>query len=445
MSTQTRKYIFHVSGTHCASCKIFIEDTLREQHFIKNAHVNLQQECVEVETDSNQSPEELAQILTEKIKRNGYKLSVEKSIKEKQGNDVIWKALPIGLSFLILFFLLQKSGILNLGIGGQTTPATSFIIGLIASVSSCLAIVGGLVLSLSAKISEDNVSDTKTFLLFHAGRLVSFAVLGGILGAVGGAIGINFTFTAILGLLASVVMLLLGLNLVGVFAKNNIALPSGIFQKVFSVFRRIEHKTFTPLIIGFATFFLPCGFTQSMQVSALGSGSFMSGLLIMLAFALGTLPMLALLSFGSASFAHGKHAPLFFKSAGVVVIGLGLFAFLTGLAGLGIINPLNNIDSTSKQSVQNVEIRDGIQYVTIAAKAGYSPEISTAKAGIPTKLVVETNGTYDCSAALVIRSIGYQKILPQTGEEIIDLGTPQAGVIQGLCSMGMYNFAVNFI
>lgn len=334
-----KSYTFHVSGTHCASCKIFIEDTLNEQIGIERTHVDLKSETVSIDTTLEESQHKLAEILTEKIKHNGYSLSVEKKVKEKQNGDVIWKALPIGIGFLVLFFLLQKSGILNLGIGGQTTPVTSFIIGLIASVSSCLAIVGGLVLSLSAKISQDNVSDTKTFVLFHAGRLVSFAALGGVLGAVGSAIGINFMLTSILGLLASVVMLLLGLNLVGVFEKNKVALPSGLFN----FFRRIEHKTFTPLVLGFATFFLPCGFTQSMQVSALGSGSFMSGLFIMLAFALGTLPMLVLLSFGSASFAHGKHAPLFFKSAGIVVIGLGLFAFLAGLAGLGIINPLFNI------------------------------------------------------------------------------------------------------
>ncbi len=334
-----KTYTFHVSGTHCASCKIFIEDTLNEQIGIERASVDLKGETISVDTTLDESQHKLAEILTEKIQHNGYSLSVEKKAKEKIDDGVIWKAIPIGLAFLILFFLLQKSGILNLGIGGQTTPVTSFIIGLIASVSSCLAIVGGLVLSLSAKVSQDNVSDTKTFVLFHAGRLVSFAVLGGVLGLVGNAIGINFTFTAILGLLASIVMLLLGLNLVGVFAKNKIALPSGLFN----FFRRIEHKTFTPLVLGFATFFLPCGFTQSMQVSALSSGSFMSGLLIMLAFALGTLPMLVLLSFGSASFAHGKHAPLFFKSAGIIVIGLGLFALLAGLAGLGIINPLFNI------------------------------------------------------------------------------------------------------
>lgn len=334
-----KKNIFHVSGTHCTSCKILIEDALNEQTIVRNARVNLKNETVEVETDSEENPEELARILTSTIQANGYTLSVEKSTKVLQETDTIWKALPIGLGVLVLFFLLQRSGILNLGLGGQTTPITSFIIGLIASVSSCLAIVGGLVLSLSAKISQDDVSDTKTFTLFHAGRIVSFAVLGGLLGVVGGVVGINFTLTALLGILASVVMVLLGLNLVGVFAKNKLSLPSNVFN----FFRKIEHKTLTPLILGFATFFLPCGFTQSMQVSALSSGSFVSGMLIMLAFALGTLPMLLLLSFGSASFAHSKYAPLFFKSAGVVVIGLGLFALLAGLAGLGVINPLFTI------------------------------------------------------------------------------------------------------
>ncbi len=333
-----KKYTFHVSGTHCASCKIFIEDVLQEQQFVKKVKVDLKAQTVEIETDSADSPEEIASFLTSKTKQNGYTLSVEK-INQEEKDNVIWKAIPIGLLVLILFFLVQKSGIFNLGLGGKTTPTTSFIIGLIASVSSCLAIVGGLVLSLSVKISEDNISDTKTFILFHTSRLISFAILGGVLGLIGNAIGINFTFTAILGLIASVVMLILGLNLIGVFAKNKIALPSGIFK----LFRKVEHKTFTPLVIGFGTFFLPCGFTQSMQVVAVSSGSFMSGMLIMFAFALGTFPMLAFLSFGSASFAHGRHAPLFFKSAGVVVIGFGIFALLSGLVGLGIISPLFNI------------------------------------------------------------------------------------------------------
>jgi sulfite exporter TauE/SafE/copper chaperone CopZ len=333
------KYTFHVSGTHCASCKILIEDVLGEEEIVKNVKVDLKNATVDIETDSSKSKEELVEMLGSKLKTNGYILSVENIKVEKQNNDILWQAIPIGLGFLILFFLLQKSGILNLGFGGKTTPTTSFIVGLIASVSSCLAIVGGLVLSLSAKMSQDNVSDKKTFILFHIGRLVSFGLLGGALGLVGNIIGINFTLTAILGIIASTVMIFLGLNLVGIFEKNKIVFPSGIFK----FFRKIEHKTFTPLLVGFGTFFLPCGFTQSMQVVALSSGSFLNGSLIMFAFALGTLPVLLLLSFGSSSFANSKYANLFFKSAGIVVIGLGLFALLGGLIALGIINPLFNI------------------------------------------------------------------------------------------------------
>lgn len=330
---------FHVSGTHCASCKIFIEDTLNEQIGINRTNVDLKREIVSIDTTLDESQHKLAEILTEKIKHNGYSLSVEKKTRERKDNGVIWQALPIGLAFLALFFIIQKSGVLNFGLGGTVTPVTSFIIGLVASVSSCLAVVGGLVLSLSATVSQDKISDVKPMMLFHGGRLISFAVLGGVLGAIGSAIGISFTLTAILGIIASVVMIVLGLNLVGLFEKNLIALPSGFF----SFFRKVEHKTIAPFLVGVGTFFLPCGFTQAMQVAALSSGSFLSGLLIMTAFALGTLPMLALLSFGSASFAQSKHSPLFFKSAGVLVIGLGAFALLAGLAGLGIIDPLFNI------------------------------------------------------------------------------------------------------
>lgn len=334
-----RTYTFHVSGTHCPSCKILIEDTLNEQIGIDHTDVDLKKETVSISTTLDESPHRLAEILTGKIKRNGYSLSVDKEPRATKSSGVIWQALPIGLAFLALFFMVQKSGILNFGLGGSVTPITSFIFGLVASVSSCLAVVGGLVLSLSATVSQDKISDAKPMVLFHVGRLISFAILGGVLGAIGSAIGISFTLTAILGIIASVVMIVLGLNLVGLFDKNVIALPSGFF----SFFRTIEHKTLAPFLVGVGTFFLPCGFTQAMQVAALSSGSFLSGLLIMSAFALGTLPMLSLLSFGSASFALSNHAPLFFKSAGVVVIGLGAFAFLAGLAGLGIIEPLFSI------------------------------------------------------------------------------------------------------
>lgn len=113
---------------------------------------------------------------------------------------------------------------------------------------------------------------------------------------------------------------------------------------------------------------------------------------------------------------------------------------------LGLIVGIGIIFTGSAKETQSVEIKDGIQYITVNAKGGYSPKISTAQAGIPTKLIMKTSGAYDCSASLVINSIGYRKILPPSGEEVIDIGIPKAGVpLQGVCGMGMYSFQVKFI
>ncbi len=131
------------------------------------------------------------------------------------------------------------------------------------------------------------------------------------------------------------------------------------------------------------------------------------------------------------------------KTALTIII-LGLFVALV-IIFQGGIKTKDNSDTTTDQVVQNSEIKDGVQYITINARGGYTPRLSTAKAGIPTKLIVKTNGTFDCSASLVIRSLGFQKILPQNGETIIDVGIPKAGTpLQGICGMGMYNFSVNF-
>jgi len=105
-------------------------------------------------------------------------------------------------------------------------------------------------------------------------------------------------------------MILLGLNLTGLL-RTSLTIPSGIFTRL----KSIERKTLTPLIIGIGTFFLPCGFTQSMQFAALSSGSFYQGLMIMGAFSLGTFPMLALLSFGATGFSHSRFSGIFFRAS----------------------------------------------------------------------------------------------------------------------------------
>lgn len=334
-----KNHTFHVSGTHCASCKILIEDIIGEQQNVSKAHVNLRKQTLDVQGDFSQSSEELLNDWNEVLKPHHYSVSFEKI--QKNDGEILAYAFPLGLFILALFFLLQKSGILNLGFEGGLTLWTPLMIGFIASLSTCLAVVGGLILSLSAKVSQD-VSTSRPFIFFHAGRLISFILLGGVLGALGSVIAVNGIITSLLGLFAAVVMVLLGIQLVDVFHFNKgfqITMP----KKFTKIITSIENGFWAPFIVGTLTFFLPCGFTQAMQIAALSSGSFFQGSMIMTMFALGTLPMLGLISFSSFRFAHTKHASLFFKTAGIIVIGLGIFAFLSGLAGLGVIAPLFNI------------------------------------------------------------------------------------------------------
>lgn len=103
------------------------------------------------------------------------------------------------------------------------------------------------------------------------------------------------------------------------------------------------NHTLTPILVGIATFFLPCGFTQSMQLYTLTTGSFLDGGLTMLAFALGTLPVLALVSFSSFSIKNSSKSGIFFKTAGLVVIMFALFNLINSLVVIGLIPPIFTI------------------------------------------------------------------------------------------------------
>lgn len=108
-----KTHIFHISGTHCPSCKILIEGILIEQDGITKASVNLKQKTILIKCEDDEGAGNLLSTLSEKIESHGYQLSHDRIEDKKDG--VIWQAIPLGLIILVLFFLLQKSGILNFG------------------------------------------------------------------------------------------------------------------------------------------------------------------------------------------------------------------------------------------------------------------------------------------------------------------------------------------
>ena len=342
MSSISTIYKFHVNGMHCASCVLLIEETFRELSNISQVKVSLADNQVTITGDFTGSPEAVAEELTKLVKSHGYTILLEKPEKNVGWEDFIF-ALPIAAAFIAGFLVLQKTGLTNLITTSNVSYGTAFVIGLIASVSTCLAVVGGLVLSLSANSAKEG-GTWRTQTLFHVGRLGGFFILGGTIGAIGSSFHLGFNENIVLSIIIALVMLILGVNLLDIFhftKRLQFTLPTWLSKYVV---RGSKHDHYlAPVLVGIGTFFLPCGFTQSIQLYTLTTGSFIKGALIMTAFAFGTLPMLALLSFGVLNIAHKSWKGVFFKTAGIMVIALALFNLANALATAGIINPLFNL------------------------------------------------------------------------------------------------------
>jgi sulfite exporter TauE/SafE len=337
-----KKYTLHVHGMHCTSCVILTESELKDHAKVEYAVANLETCCVDVHGDFGDiTREEVALLLSPLIEKHGYKLSTEKEVKK-----VDWSgfkiAIPLALGFMIIFFGMQKLGIVNLISGEEVSYATAFLVGLVASLSTCMAVVGSLVLSVSANYAKEG-DKVLPQILFHLGRLVAFFFLGGVIGTIGSSFQLGITGTFLMTFAVAIVMFILGLNLLDVFPwakKLQPTLPKFISNHLLGA-KKINH-TLTPILLGVATFFLPCGFTQSMQVYALSTGSFWSGAMTMLVFALGTLPVLAILSFSSLSIQGKANSGIYFKTAGIIVILFALFNLINSLVIVGLIPPVFN-------------------------------------------------------------------------------------------------------
>ncbi len=335
-----KTYTFHVKGMHCNACVVLTESELDGVPEVAKVKSSLASHSVEVTGDfGDKDPEHIALYLNEVLKPHGYTLSLE-----KQKHQVKWSdfriALPMAGAFIAFFIILQKLGIVNLVTTSEVGYGTAFVIGFIASVSTCMAVVGGLVLSMSANFAKEG-EKVRPQVLFHIGRLVSFFVLGGLIGALGSVFQFGSTGTFVLSFVVAIVLLILGINLLDVFPwakKLQPTMPSFIGKRAHEL-KNVNH-TLTPILVGVATFFLPCGFTQSMQIYTLSTGNFLTGALMMGSFALGTLPVLALLSFSSLGIHKKAQSGVFFKTAGLVVIFFGIFNLINSLVAAGIIAPL---------------------------------------------------------------------------------------------------------
>ncbi len=330
-----------VKGMHCAACEILIEKKLSKHVGVREVKASLSRQNVQLVIEG--SVEEIIPELNSYIKVHGYELTSHKL----ENSPINYKELSLGFSiaalFAIAFLVLQKAGLVNLLSAESVTLPFVLFIGVIASLSTCMAVVGGLVLSLSSTYAK-NRDKVTPLVAFHASRLIGFFILGGVIGLIGSAFTLTPIFSFLLNYALFIVMVILGINLLEIFPfmkKLQLRMPKFGFAS--NSEDDLAANKFAPILLGLSTFFLPCGFTQSMQVYSLTTGSFINGALTMLAFALGTFPMLALISFASIKLADTLRSGIFFKTAGFIILFFAIINFIGALAAIGLIKPFLNI------------------------------------------------------------------------------------------------------
>jgi sulfite exporter TauE/SafE len=216
-----------------------------------------------------------------------------------------------------------------------------FVIGLIASVSSCAAATGGLLIGMTTASNEQRVTSSsfnkmQPSLLFNLGRILSYTFFGAVIGALGTLFTLSPQLNGTITLVAATVMLLLGMQLLKLFPwarRFQPRMPKFLAHKVYDASGKPSQLAF--FCVGAGTFFLPCGFTQALQLYVLSRGNILIGALTMLVFSLGTFP--ALLSFSVVSnLSTGRLQHYVVKVSGVLVLLIGLMNFSSGLAIAGI-------------------------------------------------------------------------------------------------------------
>ena len=453
-----RRQVFMVSGMTCRSCELLIERSLCDIAGVKEVLASERRGTVEVLSDPRlKTPtlEALNDALPSRyaLQKQGAAATVTQGPEEKPD----WSEVG-GMLVLIAagYLLLKHFGVfaLSKNAEGVASLGAVFAVGLVAATSTCLAVVGGLLLAVAAKWTETHQNAPRwqrfqPLLSFNLGRLAGYFVLGGIVGLIGSAITLSPRGTGVLTLLIAVVMIVLGLNILRIVPKRycTIPLPRVLQQRIRSLSE--SNNAFSPALLGAVTFFLPCGFTQSMQLLALGTGNFLQGGIIMLVFALGTLPALLGLSVAS-SLAEGRVMRWFLTFSGALVLVLGVFNIQSGLLLTGV--DATGIAQTAisrllpGKAVQSVPGSD--PYVTVDAEGrqivsmtvsntGYSPENFTIDAGRQTWIyAVAPQGVGGCASMLTDPTHNLSTPIAQGGNWLGPIVNPQSDFVL-TCSMGM--------
>ena len=444
-----------VMGMTCRSCEVRIARFVGRLPHVQHVSASAVQGRVTVESTEPVSPAAIETAL----RKAGYEIGHTPWLER---DPRIWLTAGAGVMLVaVLAAIASVTGLAELASGAgdlsQGGLLVALLLGLAAGVSTCMALVGGLVLGLSAAFqasrtaaglgAQGAAAQMRPAVVFVGGRIAGYAVLGGALGAAGANVTMPPQLTAILMIVVAVVMTILGARLTGLsprMAGWSPTLPMGVGTRLGLGSGDVSaYSDPRAAGLGALSFFLPCGFTQAIQIYALSTGSPLLGAALLGAFAIGTAPGLLAIA-GLPVVVPSRARPTLLRLVGVVVLG---FALMNGSAGLqlsGFTLP-SLVGFASAAPLPGTLGPDGVQRITTYQDAGgYSPGNIAIYAGYPTVWTIESSTTATCAASLFAPGVDVRVRLAK-GPNVINLPALPAGTLDYTCAMGMYGGRITVV
>ncbi|MDR3292790.1 MAG: sulfite exporter TauE/SafE family protein [Clostridiales bacterium] len=479
---------FSVDGMTCAHCESTIEIELSNTVGIVEVKASYARGEVIVAYDT-----EIIDIkkINEIIRTLGYIPTEDVTAPKRTGKAV--KILGAAVVLVGGFFILSRLGVFNFinvfpTAGEGTALGMLFVIGLLTSVH-CVAMCGGINISQCIKkpkttdggaekltvqkeksqgietpVQEEKnesvyaenpqrhgieASETKgikplknkinaaTFrasILYNLGRVISYTAVGFLVGGLGSVLTFSDTGRGIVAIIAGVFMVIMGLNLLGLFPflrKLAPHMPKFFAKKI----NRQKAKSRSPLIVGLLNGLMPCGPLQTMQIYALSTGSPFLGALSMFLFSLGTVPLMFFVG-ALSSVLTAKFTKKLMAASAVLVIIMGMFMFSNGatLSGLSLTGLFGGTGQTFEAVI---DAENNLQTVSFDLESARYSAIKVKK-GIPVVWIIRADekNLNGCNGELKIDRLGITKKLV-LGENIIEFTPEKSGDIPYRCWMGM--------
>ncbi len=439
---QLRGRTLYITGMTCDSCQTRIERRLARMEGIVKTEADYPGSKVKVVYDIKKVSKKRIVRVLDKL---GYatisnpKRSQGKKARytEEEGID-FGKLIFLGIIVYLIYQTLQNLGVYFLPQIDQTMGyGILFIVGLLTSLH-CIAMCGGINLYQCMGQQFDKESQSlakfKPSLLYNTGRVVSYTVIGGIVGAIGSVVSFSGVAKGLVAVIAGVIMVIMGLNILNVFPalkRFNPRMPR--------VFSRLsgENRKRGPFIVGLFNGLMPCGPLQAMQIYALGTGSMIIGATSMFFFSLGTVPLMFGLG-AISSFLSGQFTRRMLRTSAVLVIVLGMIMFNRGLG-------LSGISAFAAGTSSIASVKGDIQVVTTSLESGrYTP--ITVQKGVPVKwtIQVDSDDLNGCNNPVTIPKYNLEKEL-RPGDNIIEFTPDKTGNIVYTCWMGMIRSTITVV